>query len=94
MSFLKGSGIYHGLLNFKSASENFLDAAEILPYPVAISSNSEDTHPNVPIAVCYTEFHFVYLFPDRVIAVGILDHRPDYEKQLALVCISPLHYGF
>jgi Pep3/Vps18/deep orange family len=87
MDFL-GSGIYHGMLNFKSSSENFLDTADLLPYPIYDNGNTKGATPNVPISICCTEFHFVYLFPDRVVAVGILDHRQDYEEQLAWVCCS------
>jgi hypothetical protein len=80
-----GSGIYHGSLNFKSSSEDFLDSAELLPYPMV--SATSDPSSNLPISVCFTEFHFVYLFPDRVISVGVLDHRQDYEEKLSLVSL-------
>ena len=73
-------------MNFRSTSEDFLDSAELLPYPMSTNSAEGGESLNAPVSICFTEFHFVYLYPDKVISVGILDHRQDYEEKLALVC--------
>ena len=42
--------------------------------------------PEVPLSIGLTEFHFILLYHDRVVAVGNLDERVTYEELLPLVC--------
>lgn len=67
--------MYHGRLNFESATEDLIDGADVLPYPNAVP----------PISISLTEFHFVLLYKDRVVALSTLDQKLSYEEVLPLV---------
>lgn len=72
------AGIYHGSLNFDSTTEEFIDAARLLPYPSM-------TPPEIPLSIALTEFHFVLLYKDGVSAICNLDENPVYAETLPLV---------
>lgn len=76
------SGIYHGILNFESNSDELIDAAQLLPYP---SSSSEDGTPELPISIALTNFHFLLLYKDRLVGVCNLNEKTTYEEFLPLV---------
>jgi vacuolar protein sorting-associated protein 18 len=83
-------GIYHGTLNFESNSDDLIDGAQLLPYPLfpppSPSSPSVDaTTPEIPISIALTEFHFILIYKDRIAAVCNLDEKLTYEERLPLV---------
>jgi hypothetical protein len=82
------SGIFHGTLNFESTTDDFIDAAQLLPYPrpPSISTPTLNSLPTeIPVSLALTEFHFVLLYADRVVGICNLDEKLDYEEQLPLV---------
>jgi len=62
-----------------SNSDDFIDSAQLLPYPSAS---------NIPISISLTEFHFVLLFKDRVVAICNLNDALTYEELLPLVSLQ------
>ena len=90
----KAPGVYHGNLNHDSNSDDLIDGAQLLPYPAipsspSMSSNQAVAVPsNVPMSMVFTDFHFVLLYRDRVIAVSTLNEEVTYEDILPLVCIT------
>lgn len=65
----------------------------MLPYP-QLNSPSDDSQsqtdppapPDIPLSIGLTEFHFILLYHDRVVAVGNLNEQVTYEELLPLVC--------
>ncbi|GLB36022.1 putative pep3/Vps18/deep orange family protein [Lyophyllum shimeji] len=81
MAWMTGPGIYHGTLNYESATDDFVDAAQLLPYP-PISTNAEA--PETPRSIVLTEFHFILLYKDRIAGVCNLDDQLKYEESIPL----------
>lgn len=85
-------GVYHGNLNYASASDDMIDGAQLLPYPDLPFSPSLSPSRNIataqiiPLSMVFTEFHFVLLYRDRVVAVSTLNEEVAYEDILPLVC--------
>ncbi|KAG8987850.1 hypothetical protein FRB90_003109, partial [Tulasnella sp. 427] len=75
LGWLTGSGAYRGSVPIPPTSDNLIDSASLLHYP-----SSTD----VPIAMCLSEFHFIFLFKDRICAVSSLDERLVWEENLPL----------
>jgi hypothetical protein len=75
LAWMSAPGIYHGSLNFASASESLIAGASLLTYPPSYGP---------PISLLLTEFHFVLLYADRVLALSTLDERVVYEEILPL----------
>ncbi|KAL6310046.1 Pep3/Vps18/deep orange family-domain-containing protein [Sparassis latifolia] len=88
IAWMTAPGIYHGTLNFDSMSDDLIDGAQLLPYPTFPSSPSlSPTRKNpvastVPKSMALTEFHFVLLYQDRVVAISNLNERLTYEEML------------
>ncbi|KAG6862426.1 hypothetical protein C0995_011866 [Termitomyces sp. Mi166 len=80
MAWMTGPGIYHGVLNFESKSEDFIDAAELLPYPSLVPK----TDPEIPHSIALTEFHYILLYQDRIAGICCLDDQVKYEESLPL----------
>ncbi|RDB29177.1 Vacuolar protein sorting-associated protein 18 [Hypsizygus marmoreus] len=80
MAWMTGPGIYHGTLNFESHSEDFIDAAQLLPYPVFPPSTDAET----PLSIAVTEFHFILVYKDKIAGVCNLDEQLTYEEPLPL----------
>lgn len=86
-------GVYYGNLNYESTSDDLIDGAQLLPYPAFPSSPSMSPSrnavvpSNIPLSMVYTEFHFVFLYRDRVVAVSTLNEQVTYEDILPLVRI-------
>lgn len=84
-------GVYHGNINYESGSDDLIDGAQLLPYPVlsvspSLSPNRHKVNePSLPLSMIFTEFHFVLLYRDRVMAVSILNEQVVYEDILPLV---------
>lgn len=72
-----GQGIYYGNLNLSSNSDDFIDSAQLLPYP---PSNMV-----TPISISMTEFHFALVYKDRVAAICNLNDALTYEEMIPLV---------
>jgi vacuolar protein sorting-associated protein 18 len=87
----QGPGIYHGSFNFESKSDDFIDAADVLPYPT-LSGSSPSVPPEIPISITLTEFHFIILYRDRIVGVCHLDNKLAYEELLSLVSSSLLPF--
>ncbi|KAG6851223.1 hypothetical protein H0H93_015233 [Arthromyces matolae] len=79
IAWMTGPGIYHGTLNFESQTEDYIDAAELLPYP----SLAEE--PESPYTIALTEFHYILIYKNRLAAVCSLDDQVKYEDPLPLV---------
>lgn len=91
MTFSKAQGIYHGTLNFDSASDDMIDGAQLLPYPVFPASPSLSPTRRTPelggppASISLTEFHFILLYKDRVVALSSLNEQMAYEELLPMV---------
>ncbi|KAF5374819.1 hypothetical protein D9758_000409 [Tetrapyrgos nigripes] len=72
-------GIYSGNLNFDSHSDDFIDAADVIPYGLS----SIGTH-EFPISMALTEFHFVMVYKDRITGICHLDKKVTYEEPIPL----------
>ena len=77
----KAQGIYHGGLNLKENSDDFIDSAQLLPYPSPEA---------FPLSMSLTEFHFVLLYKDRVTGICNLNDSLVYEEVLPLVSTNIL----
>ncbi|KAH8120213.1 DigA protein [Phellopilus nigrolimitatus] len=88
MAWMTAQGIYHGTMNLTSNSDDFIDSAQLLPYPAFDSSSSSlrngTTTTQDPLSICLTEFHFVLLYKDRVVGVSNLNDALVYEEALPL----------
>ncbi|KAG8908085.1 hypothetical protein FRB99_000529 [Tulasnella sp. 403] len=80
LGWLTASGVYHGSLPLPPTSEDIIDSASLMPYPPSLNSSATDS----PLAISLTEFHFIFLFKDRVCAVNALDERLVWEEALPL----------
>ncbi|GAA6038969.1 hypothetical protein JCM8097_000132 [Rhodosporidiobolus ruineniae] len=94
LAWMTGPGIYHAHLLFPSSDlppgEGIIDSASLIPYPSLSSSpSSPGEEPKQPISMTLTEFHFVLLYEDRVVAVDLLTDRVVYEEVLDLPPTSP-----
>ncbi|UZJ55107.1 hypothetical protein CBS101457_004427 [Exobasidium rhododendri] len=91
LAWLTGPGIYHGLLTFQDqrVGDSVIDSANLLPYPaMALESQDdqgrEETVAEIPLSIALTEFHFILLYRDRIMAISSLDDRVAYEETLPL----------
>ncbi|RKP09914.1 Pep3/Vps18/deep orange family-domain-containing protein [Thamnocephalis sphaerospora] len=84
-AWLVGPGVYHGNLVFGSqaAGDSVIDNAKLLPYPPRLHQ-TPPTGPDAPLSFALTEFHFVMLFNDRLLAVCQLNNEVVYEEPLAI----------
>ncbi|KIK70851.1 hypothetical protein GYMLUDRAFT_32922 [Collybiopsis luxurians FD-317 M1] len=78
LAWMTAPGIYHGTLNFESATDDYIDAADVLPY-----SSSGDVV-EFPVSIALTEFHYVILYKDRIAGVCHLNDKLVYEEPLPL----------
>lgn len=87
LSFTTAPGLYHGSLNFESASDDLVDGAQLLLYPTITTSPSGAAlgSPLLPLSMALTEFHFVLLYRDRVVGLSNLNEQLAYEEMLPLV---------
>ncbi|KAI0094977.1 Pep3/Vps18/deep orange family-domain-containing protein [Irpex rosettiformis] len=90
VAWMTAPGIYHGNLNYESVSDDLIDGAQLLPYPIIPVSpsltpgRSNGNEPTLPFSLIFTEFHFVLLYRDRVMAVSILNEQVTFEDILPL----------
>lgn len=91
IAWLTGPGIYHGILSFhdQQVGDSVIDSANLLPYPaMALDSQDdqgrEETVAEIPLSIALTEFHFILLYRDRIMAISSLDDRVIYEEALPL----------
>ncbi|KAH9985393.1 Pep3/Vps18/deep orange family-domain-containing protein [Russula compacta] len=87
IAWMTTPGIYHGTLNFQSTTDDFIDGAQLSPYPGLPASpkvSNELPQSEFPISIALTEFHFVLLYSDRVAATSILNESQVYEEVLPL----------
>lgn len=91
LAWLTGPGIYHGLISFgeQEVGDSVIDSANLLPYPaVPIDENDHEgqgeTISEIPLSIALTEFHFVLLYRDRMMAISSLDDRVVYQEDLPL----------
>ncbi|TFK56966.1 hypothetical protein OE88DRAFT_1650500 [Heliocybe sulcata] len=80
MAWMASLGIYHGTMNYESTSDNLIDNAQMLTYP-SLSGLSEQEWPK---SIGLTQFHFLLLYKDRVVAIRNLDEKLTYEETLPL----------
>ncbi|KAI5123557.1 hypothetical protein M0805_003376 [Coniferiporia weirii] len=84
MAWMTAQGIYHGTMNFTSNSDEFIDSAQLLPYPVFDVLAGNPSGSQNPLSISLTEFHFVLLYKDRVAGVCNLNDSLVYEEALPL----------
>lgn len=80
IAWMTGLGIFHGNLNFQSTSDDFIDAADVLPYPPSITDGVE-----TPLSIALTEFHYMVLYRDRIVGICQLDDKIAWDEPLPLV---------
>ena len=66
-------GIYHGNIVFGS-QDTIMDGPTLTSFPNLSNQN------NRPISMVLTEFHFVLLYPDRIVCVGRLNQQKVHES--------------
>lgn len=98
LNFLLASGIFHGSLKYASASppDDMLDGPQLRTYQELQSLDKVSLQPDaqlLPLSMGMTEFHFILLYSDRVVAVRRLDYKIIYEELLPLVCVYYLLCG-
>ncbi|KAF7985304.1 hypothetical protein HWV62_6475 [Athelia sp. TMB] len=81
LAWMTGPGIYHGTLNYESTSEDRIDSAQLLPYPTFPDSPGHEDHPT---SIAVTQFHFILLYRDHVVAICNLDEKMTYEEIIPL----------
>ncbi|KAF8640380.1 hypothetical protein AX17_000050 [Amanita inopinata Kibby_2008] len=81
MAWLTGPGIYHGSLRFDLECEDQIDSAQLLAYP-SLQADSHVTQ--TPLSIALTEFHFILLNKDRILAVFNLNEKVAYEEAIPL----------
>lgn len=78
------------MLNFESTSDDLIDGAQLLPYPVLTSPSASPAQASgsldIPLSMALTEFHFVLLYRDRVVSLSSLNEQMTYEEMLPVVC--------
>ncbi|KAI0271348.1 Pep3/Vps18/deep orange family-domain-containing protein [Gloeopeniophorella convolvens] len=88
VAWMTSPGVFHGTLNFQSTSDDFIDGAQLLPYPSFSASPSvasqQSAAADFPVSVALTEFHLVLLYSDRIAAISLLDENLTYEEVLPL----------
>ncbi|KAF8321357.1 hypothetical protein DL93DRAFT_2073232 [Clavulina sp. PMI_390] len=90
MAWMNGQGVFHGTLNLAVTAADIVESTSLLPYPYsAATSHSPPSSPKapaqpIPISMAVTEFHFLFLFHDRVCAVSRLDDKLVWEDLLGL----------
>ena len=70
------TGIYHGNVVFNQ-TETITDAADIILHEDLRKKKTDDS---VAISIGLTEFHFVLLYPDRIVCVCRLNKQRVYEE--------------
>lgn len=79
-------GIYHGSMNYSSLSDDYIDSAQLLPYPVSeVTAGNRVLEGSNPLSISLTEFHFILLYKDRVAGICNLNDTLAYEEMLPLV---------
>lgn len=91
LAWLTGPGIYHGLISYgdQQVGDSVIDSANLLPYPaMALYSpdgeNEGEMVAEIPLSAALTEFHFVLLYRDRVMAISSLDDHVVFQESLPL----------
>ncbi|KAH7912578.1 Pep3/Vps18/deep orange family-domain-containing protein [Hygrophoropsis aurantiaca] len=88
MAWMTAPGIYHGLMTYDTTSDDHIDSAQLLPYPTLSTPTSPNSAlpppPEIPLSVALTEFHFVLLYRDRIVAICNLDGQQSYEDIIPL----------
>ncbi|KAH8918945.1 hypothetical protein BT69DRAFT_1267230 [Atractiella rhizophila] len=91
MAWLVEPGVYYGTLGYPSsapvAGDGIVDSGQLVPYPStgpARMTSQGRVLPRNPIGLALTEFHFVLLYEDKVVAVNNLDNKVVWEKELDL----------
>lgn len=91
LAWLTGPGIYHGMLSFhdQQVGDSVIESANLLPYPaMALESKDEQGHEEtvaeIPLSIALTEFHFILLYRDRIMAISSMDDRVACEEPLPL----------
>lgn len=85
--FLIAPGIYNGELKYTTASpvDGLIDSPKLIPYPILEGlKDVADALPQAPLALALTQFHFVLLYQDRIVAVSNLNDKVVYEEALPL----------
>mmetsp|Transcript_13496 Transcript_13496/g.49091 ORF Transcript_13496/g.49091 Transcript_13496/m.49091 type:complete len:1124 (+) Transcript_13496:172-3543(+) len=81
-AWLAGPGIYHGNLSLSSnhiREESYLADHALLQYP----KNSEEAFANeVPVSFVATKFHFMLLYPSKLLAVNRKNEAIVFEEDL------------
>lgn len=79
--WLTAAGIYAGRLSFgnQSIGDSVARNAQLFPYPGFAGDNEP------AISIASTEFHYLVLFPRRIVAICSLNHDIVYDHDIELV---------
>ena len=73
-------------MNYASTSDDFIDGAELLPYPeLATTRRTRPEDGNAPVSIGLTEFHVLMLYRDRLSAICNLNDKLVFDQTLPLV---------
>lgn len=80
-SILTGVGVYHGNLAMasQSAGDNVIVEYGLVNYPSAPGGADDG---EAPLAMAISEFHYLLLYPTRLVAVSKLSEEPVFERSL------------
>lgn len=71
----------------QQVGDSIIDSANLLPYPaVAMEAQNgqEETVAEIPLSIALTDFHFILLYRDRVMAISSLDDQIIFQESLPL----------
>jgi len=76
-------------MNYDPTTDDYVDSASLLPYPSTTPSNTvgspvTPTLAQPPLSISFTEFHFVLLYADKIIAVCNLNEKQTWQDVLPL----------
>ncbi|KAF9438781.1 hypothetical protein BGZ76_004857 [Entomortierella beljakovae] len=83
-AWMTGAGIYHGNLVFGSQNDSVIENPHVLPYPATHLELDATAVSEAPIAIALTEFHFIYLYRERVRAVNQLSDQIVFDELIPL----------
>ena len=100
LAWLTAPGVYHAMLSYadQQVGDSVVDSANLLPYPAvepadgvnpshyrqSTASSIGGAMAEIPLSIALTEFHFILLYQDRVMALNSLDDQVVFQEALPL----------
>lgn len=66
------------MLNFESSTDDLIDSAQLLPYPLHLQAKT-------PLSMVMTKFHFILLYKDYLVGICNLNEKTTYEVPLVSI---------